>query len=56
MVDDDAHRQSEIGGPADRNPQKFMNIFKADPSDYQKHKVYHQKSAASCLKIHVLEK
>ncbi len=42
---------------ADRNPQKFMNIFKAKPADYQiaTHKVYHQKEAASYLKIGVLE-
>ena len=42
---------------ADRNPQKFMDIFKAEPSDYQKafHKVYHQRGAASCLKVSVLE-
>ncbi len=42
---------------ADRNPQKFMDIFKAEPSDYQRafHKVYHQKGAASALKVSVLE-
>lgn len=42
---------------ADRNPQKFMNIFEAKESDYQKasHKVYHEKNAASYLKISVLE-
>ena len=42
---------------ADRNPQKFMDIFKAEPSDYQKatQKIYHQKEATSYLKIGVLE-
>ena len=42
---------------ADRNPQKFMDIFKAEPSDYQKatQKIYHQKEAASYLKIGILE-
>ncbi|MDR6562523.1 MULTISPECIES: CocE/NonD family hydrolase [unclassified Arcicella] len=42
---------------ADRNPQKFMDIFKAEPSDYQNatQKVYHQKAAASYLKVGVLE-
>lgn len=42
---------------ADRNPQKFINIFKAEPADYQKamQKIYHQKGAESHLKIGVLE-
>ncbi len=42
---------------ADRNPQKFMDIFKAEPADYQKatQKVYHQKGAESYLKVGVLE-
>lgn len=42
---------------ADRNPQKFMDIFKAEEKDYQKatQKVYHQKSAASYLKVGILE-
>ena len=42
---------------SDRNPQKFMDIFKAVPSDYQNatQKVYHQKAAASYLKVGVLE-
>jgi len=41
---------------ADRNPQKFMDIFKAQPGDYQTatHKVYHQKGAMSFLKVGVL--
>ncbi|MBB6003121.1 CocE/NonD family hydrolase [Arcicella rosea] len=42
---------------ADRNPQKFMDIFKAEEKDYQKatQKVFHQKSAASSLKVGILE-
>jgi uncharacterized protein len=42
---------------ADRNPQKFIDIFKAEASDYQKAtmKVFHQKGASSYLKIGVLE-
>ena len=42
---------------ADRNPQKFMDIFKAESTDYQKatHKVFHQKGAESYLKVGVLE-
>lgn len=42
---------------ADRNPQKFMDIFKAEEKDYQKatQKVYHQKTAVSYLKVGVLE-
>jgi uncharacterized protein len=42
---------------ADRNPQKFMDIFMAEASDYQKaiHKVYHQKGAESYLRVGVLE-
>ena len=41
---------------ADRNPQTFVNIFQAKPSDYQKatHRVYHDKGAVSALKIGVL--
>jgi putative CocE/NonD family hydrolase len=42
---------------ADRNPQKFMDIFKAEPADYQKAmmKVFHQKGASSYLKVGILE-
>lgn len=42
---------------ADRNPQKFMDIFKAEITDYQKatQKVYHQKGTESYLKVGVLE-
>lgn len=42
----------------DRNPQKFLpNIHYADPSDFQTatHKVYHEKTNASHLKVRVLE-
>ncbi|PLK44291.1 CocE/NonD family hydrolase [Emticicia sp. TH156] len=42
----------------DRNPQKFLpNIHYADPSDFQSatHKVYHNKTNASHLKVRVLE-
>ena len=42
---------------ADRNPQKFMDIFKAEPADYQKatQKIYHQKGAKSYLNVGILE-
>jgi predicted acyl esterase len=42
---------------ADRNPQTFTNIFTAGESDYQKasHRVYHNSSVASFLKIGVLK-
>jgi uncharacterized protein len=42
---------------ADRNPQKFMDIFKAESYDYQKatQKVFHQKGAESYLKVGILE-
>ncbi len=42
---------------ADRNPQVFTNIFKANESEYQKafHKLYHHATAASYLKIGVLK-
>ena len=42
---------------ADRNPQKFMDIFKAEPADYQKatQKNYHQKGANSYLNVGILE-
>jgi hypothetical protein len=41
---------------ADRNPQKFVPIFAAKESDYQKamHRVYHSKQGASFLKVSVL--
>ncbi len=42
---------------ADRNPQKFMDIFKAESADYQKatQKIYHSKGTESYLKVGVLE-
>jgi predicted acyl esterase len=42
---------------ADRNPQTFTNIFKANAADYQKamHKLYHNAASLSYLKIGVLE-
>ncbi|GAB3714508.1 CocE/NonD family hydrolase [Spirosoma flavus] len=43
---------------ADRNPQKFVPIFSAKETDYQKatHRVYHGKQGASFLQIGVLAK
>ena len=43
---------------ADRNPQKFVNIYQAKDSDFQKatHRVYHNAKNASRLTISVLEK
>jgi predicted acyl esterase len=42
---------------ADRNPQKFVNIFEAKESDYQKatQKVYHQKAYPSFITFGVLK-
>ncbi len=42
---------------ADRNPQTFINIFKANESDYQKafHRLYHNAEASSFIKIGVLK-
>lgn len=42
---------------ADRNPQKFMDIFKATAADYQvaTHKVFHEKKAMSFLKVGILD-
>jgi hypothetical protein len=41
----------------DRNPQKFVNIYKAAPSDYQKatHKVYRSSSQSSHLKVGIFK-
>lgn len=38
---------------ADRNPQTFCDIYRARPEDYRKatQRVYHQPSAASCLRL-----
>ncbi len=42
---------------ADRNPQKFMNIYEAEPSDFQKatHRIYHDQAHASFLSLPVLK-
>ena len=42
---------------ADRNPQTFTNIFKADESEYQKanHRLYHNSGSASFLKVGILK-
>lgn len=42
---------------ADRNPQTFTNIFKADESHYQKafHRLYHNATASSYITIGVLK-
>ncbi|MES2454988.1 MAG: CocE/NonD family hydrolase [Bacteroidota bacterium] len=41
---------------ADRNPQKFMNIYEAEPADFQKatHRIFHDVHNASSLSITVL--
>lgn len=41
----------------DRNPQKFVNIYKATEADFQKatHRVYFKKGQASSLKVSVLK-
>lgn len=40
----------------DRNPQKFMDIYTAKESDFQKatQRVYHSRDAASLVRIHVM--
>lgn len=42
---------------ADRNPQKFMNIYEADPADFQKatHRIFHDVYNASALTLTVLK-
>ncbi|MNF12384.1 hypothetical protein D3C80_2138460 [compost metagenome] len=42
---------------SDRNPQKFMNIYEADPSDFQKatHRIFHDVNNASALTLTVLK-
>lgn len=42
---------------ADRNPQKFMNIYEADAKDFQKatHRIYHDQQHASSIQIQVLK-
>ena len=41
---------------ADRNPQKFMNIYTAEPKDFQKatHKIYHDTLNSSFITVKVL--
>ena len=42
---------------ADRNPQKFMNIYLAEPKDFQKatHKIYHDTFNSSFITVKVLK-
>ncbi|WEK18804.1 MAG: CocE/NonD family hydrolase [Candidatus Pedobacter colombiensis] len=42
---------------ADRNPQKFMDIYQAAPSDFQKatHRIFHDVNNASALTLTVLK-
>ena len=42
---------------ADRNPQKFMNIYTAEPKDFQKatHKIYHDTFNSSFITVKVLK-
>ena len=42
----------------DRNPQKFVDIYSAKREDFQKatHRIYHAPSAASFLKVQVLDR
>jgi putative CocE/NonD family hydrolase len=42
---------------ADRNPQKFMNIYEAQPSDFQKatHRIYHDNIHTSFLSLPILK-
>jgi predicted acyl esterase len=42
---------------ADRNPQKFVDIYKAKDSDFVKEtiKIYHDTMAPSSLKVTVLQ-
>lgn len=42
---------------ADRNPQKFMDIYQAEPSDFQKatHKIYHDTNNSSFINVNVLK-
>jgi putative CocE/NonD family hydrolase len=41
----------------DRNPQKFMDIYKAEPSDFQKatHRIFHDVNNSSSITINVLK-
>ena len=42
---------------ADRNPQKFMDIYQAEPQDFQKatHKIYHDVHNSSFITVSVLK-
>ncbi len=42
---------------ADRNPQKFMNIYEAEAKDFQKatHRIYHDTSNSSYITVSVLK-
>ncbi|EOR95439.1 Glutaryl-7-ACA acylase [Arcticibacter svalbardensis MN12-7] len=42
---------------ADRNPQKFMNIYQAETKDFQKatHRIYHDSSNSSYITVSVLK-
>lgn len=42
---------------ADRNPQKFMDIYQAEPSDFQKatHRIFHDVNNASALTLTILK-
>ncbi len=42
---------------ADRNPQKFMNIYEADTADYSKatHRIYHDQANPSFLALPILK-
>jgi hypothetical protein len=51
------HIQSTWFPMVDRNPQTFVNMYKAKAKDYQKatHRVYFSKDAPSHLTMKVLE-
>ncbi|MES2416733.1 MAG: CocE/NonD family hydrolase [Bacteroidota bacterium] len=42
---------------ADRNPQKFMDIYQAEPKDFQKatHKIYHDTFNSSSITVNILK-
>ncbi|MBP3944367.1 CocE/NonD family hydrolase [Sphingobacteriaceae bacterium WQ 2009] len=42
---------------ADRNPQKFMNIYEAQPSDFQKatHRIFHDRNNSSYIELPILK-
>ncbi|RZL10910.1 MAG: X-Pro dipeptidyl-peptidase, partial [Pedobacter sp.] len=42
---------------ADRNPQKFMDIYNADDKDFQKatHRIYHDKNNPSSINLTILK-